>query len=328
LFKTLIKSFGVLVCGLTAILLCLIFSAPLTAWASPRAATDDPTSTPTPAPTATATVSLSMPDGSNAQGRPGTKIQITGSGFKPGSEINLYTVTDAGSCNITNAGNLAPNAFTSQPVLSADANGAFNISPTWSASASQPGTPYFICAISTQTSVFAVSSGSFAVAQLPTISIANNTANPGDQVTITGSNWLPPQTINVAIANSQGANPIVQQQVTSDSGGNINVTMTIPQNAPGGSYSVYAVASNDATLKAEADNVLTITAQATPTPTVAPSPTATPEATPTAVATPTSTNGKASGPSGMTMLIFGLGGVGVILVVIGLTMYISYSHRS
>ena len=329
MFKTLIKSLGVLVCGLTGILLYIALSTlstPTTVWASPRAAMDTP---PTPPAATTATVNLAMPDGSNAQGRPGTKIQITGSGFKPGSEINLYTVTDPGTCNVENSANLAASAFTSQPALSADGNGAFNISPTWSSNANQAGTAYFICAISTQTNVTAVSSANFTVAQPPTIAIGNNAANAGDQVTITGSNWLPPQPLTVAIANNQGATPIAQQGVTSGSDGTFSVTLTIPQNAPGGSYNIYVVANNDTTLKGEADNVLTITAvQATPTATAIPSPTPSPTVTPTATATPAATSsGSGGGSSNMTFLIFGMGGIGVILVIVGLTMYISYSQR-
>ncbi|BCL82966.1 hypothetical protein ccbrp13_54310 [Ktedonobacteria bacterium brp13] len=332
MFKTLIKSLGVLVCGLTGILLYIALSTlstPTAVWASPRTAVDNP---PTPPAATTATVNLAMPNGSNSQGRPGTQIQITGSGFNPGSEINLYTVTDPGTCNVGNAANLAASAFTSQPVLSADGNGAFNISPTWSSNASQPGTAYFICAISAQTNVTAVSSANFTVAQPPTIAIGSNAANAGDQVTITGSNWLPPQPLTVAIASNQGATPIAQQEVTSASDGTFSVTLTIPQTAPGGSYNIYVVANNDTTLKGEADNVLTITAvQATPTATAVPSPTPSPSpvVTPTATATPAATGGGSGGGSStMTFLIFGMGGIGVILVIVGLTMYISYSQRS
>lgn len=329
MFKTLIKSLGVLVCALTGILLYIALSTlstPTTVWASPRTAMDNP---PTPPAATTATVNLAMPNGSNSQGRPGTQIQITGSGFNPGSEINLYTVTDPGTCNVGNADNLAASAFTSQPALSADGNGAFNISPTWSSSANQPGTAYFICAISAQTNVTAVSSATFTVAQAPAIAIATNAANAGDQVTITGSNWLPPQPLTVTIASSQGATPIAQQGVTSASDGTFSITLPISQTAASGSYNIYVIANNDTTLKAEADNVLNVTAvQATPTATAVPSPTPSPVVTPTATATPAATGGGSGGGSStMTFLIFGMGGIGVILVIVGLTMYISYSQR-
>jgi hypothetical protein len=327
-FKTFIKTLSTLFCGLTGVLLCAVLFAPTTTWASPHIVRDD---TPTP-PATTATVTLAMPDGSTPQGHPGTKVLITGSGFKPGSEINLYTVTDPGSCNLNNASNLASNAFTSQPVLSADGNGAFNISPTWSSNANQAGTAYYICAISTSTNTVAVSSGTFTVAQAPTINVATPTANAGDKVTITGANWTPPQQLTVNIASNASATPIASGQVPSASDGTFSINITIPVTATPGSYGVYVI-SADQTLKQNADNVLTVNAAATPaptpTPTVAPSPTATPAPSPTATPAPATTTDstKPGGPSGMTLLIFGVGGLGILLVIIGLTMYLSYSHK-
>lgn len=324
MFKIFMKSLSALLCGVAGILLCAILCAPTTVRAAVH--DDTPPATPTSG-TTNATVNLAMPDGSNAQGRTGTKIQITGSGFQPGSEISLYTVTDPGSCNIANAPNLAPSAFSSQPTLSADGSGAFNISPTWSSNANQAGQQYHICAISTSTNVVAVSSGTFSVLPDPTVNVSTSTANAGDQITVTGANWLPAQQLTVSIAAAQGATAIVSQQTPSGGDGTFSVNLTIPATAPAGSYRVYVV-SADQTLQKAADNPLTINAQATATPTVQPSPTP-PAATPTPQATPapTNTGGKTSGPSGMTFLIFGLGGLGFILVIVGLTMYLSYSRR-
>lgn len=328
MFKTFIKTLSALLCGLTGVLLCAVLFAPTTVWANQHITRDDP-----PTPQATnATVNITLPNGSTAQGHPGTKVQITGSGFKAGSEINLYTVTDPGSCNLNNVNNLAGNTFTSQAALSADGTGAFNVTPTWPGNASQAGTAYYICAISTSTNTIAVSSGTFTVAQAPTINVATPSANAGDQVTITGANWSPPQPLTVNIAANATATPIASGQVTPGGDGTFSINITIPASATPGSYGVY-VSSADQTLKQNADNVLTINAAATPSPsptaTVAPTPTPTPAPSPTATPTPTTTTGNttSNGPSVMTILIFVTGGLGIVLVIIGLTMYLAYSHK-
>jgi hypothetical protein len=162
---------------------------------------------------------------------------------------------------------------------------------------------------------------------------SNATANvtpasvaPGSQVTVTGSQWLPPQVLTVSIANGDNMTPIVSQTVTPGQDGNFSVQLTIPQTAQAGTYNVLVVATSDANLKVTKQNVLTVT-QATPTP--APTPTTAPTPTAAATTTPSPTTGNTpttggGGGSGLTTLIYVLGGIGVMMVIIGIVMFAAY----
>lgn len=286
-----------------------------------------------------ASVTITQPGGSGGpvSGHPGTKVQITGTGFQPGSSINIYTTSDTTQCTVNTADNLQ--AFTPRTVK-ANGSGTFQINPQWPASSGQAGTTYYICAINNATGTATVSTTAFVVAPEVTVAATTPSANPGDKVTITGKNWLPTQQLAVSITSNQGANSIVSgQTVSNPPDGSFSIDLTIPQGVQGGSYGVSVVAVNEQSLNTYRDNIITINTgtQATPTVSATPSPaatptevaTATPAATPTAVASGgggTSTPG--SGIPPLTLLIITLGALGIILVIVGLTMFVSYSKAS
>lgn len=294
----------------------------------------------TPTATATnATISIVQPgvNGGTIGGHPGTRVQISGNGFQPGSSINLYTTADTTQCTANTAANLQ--AFAPHTVK-VDGNGNFQINPQWPASSGQPGTTYYICGINSNAGTATISGTAFTVAQDVTVASTTPSANPGDKVTITGTNWLPAQQLAVSITSNQGANSIVSGQTNSNPDGSFSIDLTIPQGVQGGNYGVSVVAVNEQSLNTYKDNVITINAgvQTTPTVTATPSPiatptaaaTATPAPTPTAVASggSTGTTGGGSGIPPLTLLIFTLGGLGTILVIVGLIMFISYSKAS
>lgn len=293
-------------------------------------------------PTAVATnaaITITQPGGNGGTigGHPGTRVQIVGNGFQPGSSINIYTTSDTTQCSVNNADNLQ--AFTPRTVK-ANGNGNFQINPQWPASSGQQGTTYYICAINAATGTATVSGTAFTVAQDVTVTSTTPGANPGDQVTITGKNWLPAQQLAVSITSNQGTNSIVSGQTNSNSDGSFSIDLTIPQGVQGGSYGVSVVAVNEQSLNTYKDNVITInaSAQTTPTVTATPSPAATPTETATATPAPTptavaggggtGTTGGGSGIPPLTLLIFTLGALGTILVIVGLIMFVSYSKAS
>lgn len=270
-------------------------------------------------------------------GRAGSHVRIVGSGFTPASTVSLYTTTsgDPAQC-ASGAAGLAP--FATNPTASAGADGALTVESTWPDNAANPGTAYHVCAIAPDAA--ALTSNTFTVTGQPSIdTVSPQSVNPGEEVTITGSNWLPPQQLNVAIIGD-GGQPLVQKNdVTSDNGGNFSTTLTIPANAQARAYSVRVYAVNDTNLNATQNNVLTVKQQA-PTPTPEPSPTATPTPTETPTATTatptpeptsaTSPNNPGSGSDGnpvVTTLIFGLGGLGVLLVIIGGVVFAVYARE-
>ena len=320
----LIRTIGLL-CGLT--MLCLIATIYTNA---PTAYAAGPT----------VTIALAGGNADTPTGHAGTQVTITGTGF-PAGTVNLYTTTsnDPAQCTMGAQG-LQP--FSPRPIVPARtlANG---VTAAWPNNANTPGTAYYICAISSlRPDVAALSSNTFTVtqAQNVTMSLSQTTVNAGDQITITGANWPPSQAITAGITNPGQRNSyLANGHVNSDAQGNFSVTLTIPANAPAGSYGITAVVDNDRATNYHQENALTINAAApTPTPTVAPTatPTIAPTATPTAATTttPTTTPGGTSGntPSSgggttpLSLLIFGLGGMGILLVIIGGVVFAVYSR--
>jgi len=283
--------------------------------------------TATPTPTAPATnntpaLILSQPGNDNQPiGHPGTKVDITGQGFTPNSSVSLYTTIDPNQCT-TGAG---LTQFSSQPVETVQADGTFNLHATWPKNASQPGTAYYVCARSSTTAGEDAASGqTFSVAQKVTVSASTSSVNPGDSITITGENWLPPLQVQVSIVPSQGtgntSNAIASATTTPDSNGHFSVNLTTDSNAQPGQYVISVVAPDELTLTNQPNNtsMITVVSQATPTPAVTP----TPATTPTPTATPTTgNNGGSNGNGGVTILAFTLGGIGLLCVIVGGIMF-------
>ncbi|GCE17796.1 hypothetical protein [Dictyobacter kobayashii] len=323
MFKTFIRYLGVLCCGIVGLaFLTLIYTQP-TAFASPRIAQDP---TPTATPSYNPTLNIALPTGGNLAGQPGTVIQLTGAGFPPNSDVTFSIATDPNQCNTGNGGVAA---LQPQQPAKSDANGGFMVQASWPAGANQPNTKYYVCANATSVNVAAANTP-FTVTGQPTAASSNQTVNAGDKVTITGQNWLPQQGLNVSITAGQGGTTIVSGQVTPDVNGTFTLDLTIPAGTTAGNYGISVVGQTNPNLKTYVDNAITVNAQATPTAQATATPTAT--ATPNPTPTPTPTNNNNGGGSGggpnFTWLIFLLGGIGIVLVIIGLTMYLSNSHSS
>jgi len=265
--------------------------------------TSTPTPTPTPAPTPTLT--LSQPGSDNQPiGHPGTKVDITGQSFPPYSSISLFTAINPNQC--VTGGTVTQ--FSSQPTETVQADGTFDLQTTWPTNASQPGTAYYVCAI--PSSGRGIASGqTFSVAQNVTVNASSNSVNPGDSITITGDNWLPPLQLQVSIIPKQGTggntNSIASATTTPDNNGHFSVSLTIDNNAQPGQYEINVVAPDESTLTNQPSTaMITVNGQATPT------------ATPT-----TGTGGSNSNGGGLTPLIFTLGGLGLLCVIAGGVMF-------
>jgi hypothetical protein len=316
MLKTLATCFAtLLLIAIALFLLALTYATPTLA--TPRQPQDDPTPT---APPSSATIAIALPGGAQPVGHPGTQIAINGNGFQPNSTVALYTTADKTQCTPATVSNMQP-LPTPAPVT-AQANGAIAVTTTWPTNAAQPTTPYYVCAIS-NTNTVGVSSNTFTVAQNVSVAVSTQTAKPGDTLTVTGANWLPVQPLNVSITPGQGAPPIVTQQVMPNADGTFSVNLAIPQTAAPGSYGVNVTAQNEPTLTTFQGGLVNISAQATPapTPTSVPTPTSTPTPTPTHSTTPVHKSNNT-----LSFISFGLGGLGIALVVVGLIMFISYSN--
>ncbi len=318
------KQLIALYCGLIGFLTFSFIFTPATLAAGHHAqqpAAPPPTSTGnTPTSTGnTPTLILSEPTmDSSPIGHPGTKVDITGQGFTPNSTIQLYTTADPNQCKA--GGSLAQ--FSNYPIETVQGDGTFDLQTTWPNNANQPGTAYYVCALSSTTAgESAISGQTFSVAQPVTVSASSTSVNPGDTITITGANWLPPQQLQVSIVPSQGSasnNTIANTTTTPDGNGNFSVNLTINSDAQPGQYGISVVATNEPTLANQPNNtVITVNAPAPPTPT----PTAAPTATPTPTTTPTTGNSGGSNGDGVTILAFVLGGLGLLCVIVGGIMF-------
>jgi hypothetical protein len=274
-----------------------------------------------------------------ATGHVGTKVQIDGTGFNPGT-INLYTTTSNDTTKCINSGDptsLGLTVFSSSPTVVAGQDGTFSLQTTWPDSAGSGGTSYFICAAASGPS--ALSTNTFTVAPPVQITVMPSTVPQGGQVTVTGSNWLPPQALTVAIVvGNSAAPPLVTQTISSDATGAFTVSLTIPANADIGVYSVSVNAQNEPTsaMTIVQNDSLTVTLTSTPTPTPTTTPTVTPSVTPTpttvtsTVPTQTNNTGGANTNSGSVspMLLLALGGLGVLLIIVGIVLFVVYAKQA
>lgn len=297
-------------------------------------------------------LTISLPaGGAQVTGHVGTKVHLSGSGFVPGN-VQLYTTTssDPTKCTATGTTGTPPTLTPFTPsTATAQSDGTFTLDSTWPSSAGATGSAYYMCAIASPASQ-SLSSNTFTVAAAPTATVTPTTIAAGQQVTITGANWLPAQTLTVAITFSNTAAVVVSDHALPNSSGNLAATLTIPATTPAGSYSLSVIADNEPTLRVIQNNAVTVTAAA---PTATATATATPTTTATATAAVTSTasvvsatptvaptqqggttpgnntgntsnNNGTSGTS--TFLLFLLGGLGILLVVVGIILFILYSR--
>lgn len=286
-----------------------------------------------------ATVSIVQPMvQGKAIGHVGTKVSLQGSNFTPGGIVRLYTTlsADPGQCR---SGNSNLNVFSTNPTTTVKADGSFavgdNTLVTWPSNAANAGQMYYICAIEQNKGGTALSSNTFTVANQVTINVSPTSVAAGSEFVVTGSNWFPPQpiTVNVYAGNNEQAPLLSDTTHNANSDGTINITLTVPATAQAQSYSVhvFAQAQNEVNLTFTQNNVLTVT-QTTPTPQPAPSPTpqptptAAPSPTPAPTPTPTPADSGGGTPSMGTILLFAIGGLGILLVIVGIILFVLYSR--
>lgn len=288
---------------------------------------------------ANAQVTITVP--SPAMGHPGTKVHLDGSGFNPG-QVNLFTTLNGDPAKCA-PGDPDLKRFATSPSVTAQADGTFSLDTTWPDTAATVGNAYYVCAIGPGTGITGLSNNTFTVVPQVSINVSPTSVAQGGQVTVTGLNWLPPQSITVAVVSPTQSAAIVSNHVTSDANGKFSSTLTIPINTPVGSYSVSAIADNEPTLKAIDANILAVTAAPTPAPSPTASPTPSPTPSPTVAPTevgPTSTTttggGTTAPPAGSgnssggvtpsTFLLFTLAGLGILLVIVGIVLFVMYSR--
>lgn len=172
-------------------------------------------------------------------GRPGTTVVVTGTNFGKGNgSVNLYVTqsNDGGKCQQSDnpaALGLSP-VVVNQPVMAR--NGAFTATFSWPQSAATPGMSYYVCGVLQGKDVTALSTNAFMVASSPTVTLSTSSVAQGGQVTITGTNWVPPQVLLVGIVPPNQDGVVASDRPTPDAQGNFRVTLTIPVTTAPGMY--------------------------------------------------------------------------------------------
>lgn len=245
-----------------------------------------------------------------------------------GDTNNDATLCQAANTPV-NVGNITPSA-----------DGTFSSQFTWPSAAGQVNKTYSICSLlaSNNTVASSLDDGPFTVlAGQPTLKISASSVVAGGTLTISGQNWVPPQPLDIDIADCPDCDPgnsTIATATTNSVGlnsGTFHITVPILATAAPGNYVVNVFSQNgplDAFhLTGTGVRQLVVTAPpVAATPTVAPSPspaaTATANATPTVTANPTSNTSNSSSGSNTGLFIGVLIAIVVLLIAIaGLIFY-------
>jgi len=224
----------------------------------------------------------------NPEGPVGELAEVVGSGFTVGASVNLILAPgdSSGDPTVCQSG-----AIPLGSDITVQNDGTFTFSFTWPNTANAGD--YSVCALnpSDGSVLTGADGGPFHVlsANQPTIQVSNASVAAGNAITVTGSNWLPPQPVSVLIGTCHncGASPIVNATPNSDSNGAFSVLLAIPAGTAPGSYVASAFTTNNDVLDVGLTGgavPLTVTA-------AAPVATATTQATPTTAATTTTGGG-------------------------------------
>ena len=274
-----------------------------------------------------------------------------------------YSTSKCKASSLKNPSNYGLTPFDSSPTTNTDGQGSFQLSTTWPTNANQATTNYYVCAIASSSNnnnnnndnnnnsgssqqgtaaALSAKNNSFTVAQPAQIRVSAQSAqsappaqpggsvtiNAGDTVTVNGTGWLPPQQIAVDIESSNGilTSTTVPASSVDSMSGNFSVSLSIPTTADPRDYDVKVYAPNEPTMTQTMSAAITVNASGDTTP-QANTPTAqtTAQVASTSVAT-TNSGSTSSVGGGSNLLAIALAGIGAILVIVGITVFVIYSR--
>lgn len=284
-------------------------------------------------------------NGSTVEGPVGTNVSVRGEGLTLGAQYQIgYARADIG-CQAGMRG------FDGVSPAPAQQDGTLTATVTWPDSLNSIGSTYVMCAqnasqlgepVVQSDEHFRVDSADHAqfTAKAEAASAAG-TATPqpdgtlflGQQVTITGKNFLPAHSKLVAYlltGQASGASDLLppvatplttSAAITSQEDGGVTATVTLPDNVPTGNYFIYLVSDKGTPTIPPA---LVASQAITITQAPAPQPTATAAARPTATVAATT---KSSGGQPVGEIV-GLGSLSVVLFIVGVALLASAAAMS
>ncbi len=219
-----------------------------------------------------------------ASGPTGATIAVSGSGWQgvaDGTVVN-FGYSSGSSCA---ANAYIPAATEQAAVVSGGAFSGWFLWPT-----KTPTGLYTVCA--SIGSMLAVAGSYTVLSATPAqLTISSSTFNVGQQAVVSGSNFLPPQTIiTLTLQQLSGGARIPLGTATSDANGAFSQTYTIPANPTGPVELIASAGSGSPPALSASVTFIVYAAPATPTPSPGPSPTPgrTVTPTPNQTATPAS----------------------------------------
>lgn len=253
-----------------------------------------------------------------AEGPVGAQLTVEGANWPPGTQLAIWPGADAAAC----AGQPTGVAGTIPVDLAGTAQGTY----TWPLSVNTLNQTYLLCARDGTTTpsptvqVNAPSSYTVLATAPATFTFSPKTLTPGDTLTITGSNWLPVQSLTLIIcANSPDCTaPIVARSFNANPDGSFSLQPTVPVGTKQGFYFVVVSSDNGALMAPSDTSSPNLLVNAPPTPTPSPSPTVTPAPTPT----PTLSTGGGKGDT--TVLIVVLGTLSLLFLIGGIVSLAVY----
>ncbi|MBM7820393.1 5-hydroxyisourate hydrolase-like protein (transthyretin family) [Cellulosimicrobium cellulans] len=172
-----------------------------------------------------------------ATANPGDEVTVDGTGYTPDATVTVE-IRDGSGTVIATVEDVAT-----------DGDGAFT-TPVTVPEGTTPG-DYTVVGIDDTTSTEAetpLGVGGVGVSE-PTVTVDPTTANPGDEVTVTGEGWPPNTTVTVDLVDEDG-DVVATVDVETDDTGSFTTPITVPDDATPGDYTVHA--SDDAGNEAEA----------------------------------------------------------------------------
>lgn len=266
----------------------------------------------------------------NPEGPVGELAGVVGSGFTVGASVNLIL---APGDSASNPAVCQSGAIPLGSDITVQNDGTFNFSFTWPNAANSGD--YSVCALnpSDGSVLTGADGGPFHVlsANQPAIQVSRSSVAAGDTLTITGSNWLPPQPVSVFIGTYHNcdASPIVHATPGSDGSGAFAVQLTVPLGTAPGSYVASAFTTNNDVLD------VGLTSGSIPLAITAAAATATPQvsATPTRQSGSTSVGGYGGAPTTTSadntpyIIAIIVAGVALLLALVGLGAYLLLRRR-
>jgi len=168
---------------------------------------------------------------------PGDEVTVDGTGYTPDATVTVEIRDGSGTVIAT------------VEDVPTDGDGNFT-TPITVPAGTTPGS-YTVVGIDDTTSTEAetpLGVGGVGVSE-PTVTVDPTTANPGDEVTVTGEGWPPSTTVTVELVDEDG-DVVATVDVETDDEGSFTTPITVPDDATPGDYTVHA--SDDAGNEAEA----------------------------------------------------------------------------